>query len=89
MAKRVGLRAPRHSVIPARRAAASPESIATYFSEQTNAGTMISGLRRALRAGSGMTAADWGKRRHPCAGTSSMRGDVTYAKNVTYARHET
>jgi hypothetical protein len=73
-------RSPKHSVIPGRREAASPESIATSLSNQTNAGQYrfrAPAFGRPRNDGCGLRNAP-----------SSMRGDVTYGENVIYDESE-
>ena len=65
------MRCRKHGVIPGRRAAASPESIATSLSSQTNAGEY------------GFRAPAFGRPRNDRL--RSVESDVTYARNVIYA----
>jgi hypothetical protein len=73
---------PTHSVIPGRRAAASPESITTGLSAQITARAY--GFRGpSLRSGPGMTSC--GLRN----AWSSMASTVIYVRNVIYANDVT
>jgi hypothetical protein len=79
---------PKHSVVPDRRAAASPEPITLGRSDQSPPRSIASGLRPS--AGPGMTAGVCRARGHQWRATSSMRGGIyrrtsSMTKNVTYA----